>query len=278
LPLTTHLHQPRMKWLLVAAAVLCYISLAEAKKVKPAIFKKYTKSATGCKCWFDLEMGKECACCNKKVDGKKADSMQCGYPMHKYCYKKTRAKDGTLISKGCPGIPQPKFTLSTKGFACYFKNSNTKECAWCADGGYQCGPGARAGLTSKNGNHCITGRNKKYCDSVIGDCRHIPGACSSAASCVEAGKFGKGLKLYKCECDKGFTGNGIDCYNEDGELHTDAANVVEVEMTLHDDFYQFPHEAGQFPQSPSTQALIKEMGKVDKGCGGDECESTFVDN
>ena len=36
-----------------------------------------------CPCWWNLSL-KICACC------KGANSMQCGFPMHKFCYKKTK--------------------------------------------------------------------------------------------------------------------------------------------------------------------------------------------
>ena len=39
-----------------------------------------------CPCWWDMSK-KVCACC-KKVDG--VETMQCGWPMHRFCYKKSK--------------------------------------------------------------------------------------------------------------------------------------------------------------------------------------------
>ena len=40
-----------------------------------------------------------------------------------------------------------------------------------------------------------------YCDSVIGDCRHIPSACDYNARCVPGKPFGK-TTWYKCKCNE----------------------------------------------------------------------------
>merc|ERR1712072_462951 len=50
-----------------------------------------------------------CACC------KGSNSMQCGWPMHRFCYKKSKM--------GCPGVCNNKYTLSGKGFPCYSDKS-----------------------------------------------------------------------------------------------------------------------------------------------------------
>lgn len=255
-----------MKWLLVAASVLCYIALAEAK-VKPAIFKKYTKSATGCKCWFDLEMGKECACCNKKVDGKKADSMQCGYPMHNYCYQKHKRQ-------GCPGVPGNKWTLSTKGFSCYWDKSRREDCAWCAVGGMQCGPNKKTKPDGKLGNHCSNGRTRRYCDAIIGDCRHIPNACDPNAECVKSTKFGKSMRVYKCECKDGYEGNGVQCFDSNGNLSSNSMETVELDMSINTDFYVYPHESGDFPFGASMDTVFDEMTALTGSCSGSDCTAS----
>ena len=43
-----------------------------------------SSSVIGCTCWFDIRR-KDCACCK----GKASKVMQCGWPMHHYCYKKS---------------------------------------------------------------------------------------------------------------------------------------------------------------------------------------------
>lgn len=152
--------------------------------------------------------------------------------------------------QGCPGIPQPKFTL--QGVCLLLQESNTKECegVLMVNTSAVQGPG----LDSPPRTETIALQDVTR-STATADRRHNghhPGACSSAASCVEAGKFGKGSNYTSASVTKG-SGNGIDCYNEDGELHTDAANVVE-EMTLHDDLQVPSTRPVQFPQSSSTQA------------------------
>ena len=44
------------------------------------------KTLLECPCWWDMSK-KVCACC-KKVDG--VETMQCGWPMHRFCYKKSK--------------------------------------------------------------------------------------------------------------------------------------------------------------------------------------------
>merc|ERR1719320_1057798 len=76
--------------------------------------------------------------------------MAWGYPMHKYCYKQSDRL-------GCPGVPNNKYTLSSRGFPCFWDNEDTR-CAWCSPGGYQCGPGQKTGPESKQGSRCARGR------------------------------------------------------------------------------------------------------------------------
>merc|ERR1712130_161442 len=54
-------------------------------KPSPKLFAKYTIPIKNkkCPCWWDLSK-KICACC------KGNNAMQCGWPIHKYCYKKIR--------------------------------------------------------------------------------------------------------------------------------------------------------------------------------------------
>merc|ERR1712192_297071 len=84
--------------------------------------KKYTDKGK-CACWWDITRN-DCACCKKGVG-----AMQCGFPMHKFCYKKS--------DTGCPGVCNYKFTLSGKGYPCFSDHSNT-DCAWCNKNGWQC--------------------------------------------------------------------------------------------------------------------------------------------
>jgi len=147
----------------------------------------------------------------------------------------------------------------------------------CTDEGYQCGPNKRAKPNSKKGNHCINGRNKKYCDSVVGDCYHIPSACDPNAKCVFDKKKGR-RKLYKCECKDGYTGNGIQCKDANGNLSVDPKEVVKMTMVLNSTYYVHPHGSGLFPVQPGTDALISAMSDVVSACTNDACEATLNGN
>merc|ERR1712013_854890 len=175
--------------------------------VNTAIFKRYTAAGKGCTCWFDIRR-KDCACCK----GKTSKVMQCGWPMHHYCFKKSERF-------GCPGVPNNKYTFSTRG--------------------YHCGPGQKAGPEAKDGNRCQTGRNLKYCDSVLGDCRHIP-ACDHNAKCLFNREFGKNLNLFHCVCNKkgGYKGNGIQCVDRNGTFpNNDLESLASLDIKLQTDFY-----------------------------------------
>jgi len=228
-------------------------------------YTRYTRSATGCECWWDVTRT-DCACCEDNPDVE-----QCGYPDHKHCALKSSK------GWGCPGVPQRKYTKSTKGSACYWKKDRTLECGLCTDEGYQCGPNKRAGLNSKKGNHCINGRNKRYCDSVMGDCRHIPSMCDPNAECVYYKKLKK-RKLYKCQCKDGFTGSGIQCRDADGNFGVDPKEIVKMTMLLNSTYYVYPHNSTLFPVQPGTDTLISAMNDVVSACSNDDCQASLNGN
>jgi hypothetical protein len=125
-----------MRWSVVLVCILLLAVVAEGKKKKPSKGKKpgkkpskpgvkgecdvgspkltpqNTKKYTGtgkCACWWDITRN-DCACCKKGVG-----AMQCGFPMHKFCYKKS--------DMGCPGVCNYKYTLSGKGYPCFSDHS-----------------------------------------------------------------------------------------------------------------------------------------------------------
>lgn len=168
-----------------------------------------------------------------------------------------------------------RYTLSTRGYACYFDNERRNDCAWCAFGGYQCGPGLKTGPESTRGNHCFHGKNTKYCDSVIGDCRHISNACDPNAECKMDRKFAN-TWLYKCECKDGYTGNGVQCFDKDGNLSPNPTEQVELNINLDSDFYVYPHVDGEYNDSTSVADLKDGMKKLNNKCKRKEgCSASF---
>ena len=93
---------------------------------------------------------------------------------------------------GCTGLPASHWTLSTTGYPCYWNTSRT-DCAWCAVGGAQCGPGPH-GPDSPVGSRCWDAEDPSYCDSIPGDCLHI-NKCDSQADCNFSVKFGKNQRI-----------------------------------------------------------------------------------
>merc|ERR1711878_156507 len=155
-------------------------------KPSDKLFAKYTIPIKNkkCPCWWDMSK-KICACC------KGSNTMQCGWPMHRFCYKRSKM--------GCPGVCNNKYTLSGKGFPCYNDKSKGNTCAWCAPGGFQCYADGITGPDSKDGSRCQDQKNQKYCTSVQGDCAHIPGACPESR-CQTSRKINKYLTHSQCEC------------------------------------------------------------------------------
>ena len=88
-------------------------------------------------------------------------------------------------------------------------------------------------------SYIILGRNLKYCDSVLGDCRHIP-ACDHNAKCLFNREFGKNLNLFHCVCNKkgGYKGNGIQCVDRNGTFpNNDPESLASLDIKLQTDFY-----------------------------------------
>jgi len=245
----------------------------ECKRTGPKpsdkIFAPYTIPIKNkkCPCWWDMSK-KICACC-KKVEG--VEVMQCGFPMHKFCYKKSTNPKKVI---GCPGVCNNKYTLSGKGFPCYNDKSKGNNCAVCAKGAFQCYADGITGPDSKDGSRCQDQKNQKYCTSCQGDCRHIPGACPGR--CVNQGKVNKFTKHSQCVCPEGYSGNGIQCYNANGTLLADPNTHVELTMDITTEEDEFPFTGENFSSSAELQTLITEMGSVESGCNGGDCEATFT--
>jgi len=229
------------------------------------IFGKYTLDIkkNKCPCWWNLNL-KNCACC------KAGNNMQCGFPMHRWCYKKTKY--------GCPGVCNNRFTLSTKGYPCY-DGSSDAACAWCVKDGFQCSPWDKfTGVGSKDGSRCQKQTNQKYCKSVQGDCKHIPAGCPDKERCVKTGQVGKFIKTHECQCPASHPiGNGMQCYDADGNKLVSPDQFVEVEMTLNQTVETFPFTGANIETGVELQSLIESMENVDNTCAtaSNGCSATF---
>jgi len=171
------------------------------------------------RCWWDLTRS-DCAKCNAK-------GQQCGFPMHKWCQSKN-------AKKGCPGITKSKFTLSSRGYPCYWDNTNNN-CAWCTSGTIQC---RESQATLDCGGYCGSVKDLK-CDGVATNCVNIP-KCGLEASCDK--------KRRRCTCDKGFKGNGFQCIDKaTGEIASNPKDQLEISLDSRTKFWVYPGDSDQFP-------------------------------
>ena len=127
---------------------------------------KNKKPVATAQCLFDPTMGKKCGKC---INGGK----QCGPPMHQWCQNPkskvvSRFTHLLLIQllrylrdvcQGCKGIPNYKYTLSTRGAPC-FNNPEDKSCPVCKNSKTkQCGISK---IASKCGKFCAPRKNKLF--------------------------------------------------------------------------------------------------------------------
>jgi len=191
----------------------------ETQEGKDKMFGQYTKAGTGCPCWFDMDRT-DCACCE---DG----ALQCGAPMQNFCYKKSEGRQ-----RGCPGVPNSQWTLSTSGFPCA-GNATSRDCAWCAPGGGQCPSSGVYGPGSPHGNRCTDPHDEEYCGAAPAASCGVTHACDAEADCAFDRKFGGNLEVNSCKCRDGWRGNGIQCYNKDtGEPSPEASSGDSVSLEL----------------------------------------------
>jgi len=189
-------------------------------------FKKFTKSRSGCPCWFDLGRGNDCACC-------KGTGIQCGSPMESFCQR-----DATQPTerKGCKyGIRNWAHTLSETGHPCHY-DTEDKSCGWCALGSLQCNALANWNVKCSNLQTFAPGWGTKYgvCLGVPLDCRLNPNFCDPNARCVNTRKkTGRkyGGWVHRCACKNGYVGNGITCVEMSSGQVTVKDDLI-VNMTM----------------------------------------------
>merc|ERR1712025_1355554 len=216
-PTSHHHHQLgglKMKALLVTLVLLVLVDIVHGgceqdPKLKPAIISKKLKPFTKVKangkpianspCWWDLTRT-DCGTCRN-------GGVQCGYPMHKWCQSPKDDK-----KKGCPGIPNYKYTKSTQGAPCYW-DVNNKKCAIC---------------TKATLKQCI---NTKKSD--------IANECYSYCGTVKNRK-----------CDAPYTGNGQQCFEGDCaagncSLIQDPSMNVELEIDTQSEYFVFTNTGSE---------------------------------
>jgi len=178
---------------------------------------------------------------------------------------------------GCPGVCNNEYTLSGKGFPCYADHTN-KDCAWCTEKGYQCKQDKNTGPDSKGGSRCTNAKNKNYCESQKGDCQFIP-ACDGNAECKFKKTLSKYMNFWKCECQKPYKGNGIQCMDEEGTLSVPSNQGVEVTLSVTKEEYTYPYDNGELMLGAAMEALNQEMNEVAGNvCDGETCSATFNQN
>ena len=143
-------------------------------------FENFNFCSPECPCWWDLSKV-NCACC------KGENVMQCGWPMHKFCYKKSKivrkdiliyliiliffphraalefattstlcqAKDSLVITTS-----QSK-NIQVPGFWWSFVPIRGNSCAVCTKGAFQCYADDTTGPDSAGGSRCI-GNTSEY--------------------------------------------------------------------------------------------------------------------
>merc|ERR1719228_1363838 len=100
---------------------------------------------------------------------------------------------------------------------------------------------------------------------------------SPNATCKFKRKVGKNNAYYQCECNPGFTGNGIQCKDKNGEMSFPSDLQVEMTLKLESDLVNFPHTAGNFSEGKEMETLVKKMKAVNQKCkpNSQDCQATF---
>jgi len=301
-----------MRTLLVVAAAAASLFMAQCvaswtfqyDKCKDCV--DFTQSNTGCPCWFDITMN--CACC-------KNDGVQCGYPMHNYCWPKTkfikRGRDYSKLGMGCfdkkgngtrnsgIGVASPMNTISATGHPCPWNTTDTS-CSFCAVGNWICpeefNVDGSGGKTSLSGyyrgkgpyNKCVSertaqqlykaGRHLQVCKPT--DCKIWPESCSVDATCNEV-EYLPGKKTHLCVCRSGFIGNGIKCVDKDSGTIRDPTTGVPVgfDLKVTTELFLGPNKSNVTELSESQFSAMTgflSSGKDQETVEGSQCQLVGV--
>merc|ERR1712179_430880 len=170
-------------------------------------------------CWWDLRRT-DCALC-------KSNGAQCGFPMHKWCQDKKKAK-----KEGCKGITQPKYTKSMTGYPCYWDPKRT-DCAWCLPGKIQC----KESKKTKCGSFC-----KKPTDQA---CDGVPSTCGNIPKCGFGAVWTR--RVRNANVTRGCLGNGFQCFDKEGEAAANPSGNVDISIESASQFFVFPNGSPEFP-------------------------------
>jgi len=181
---------------------------------------KNKKPVANAPCLYDPEAGNTCGRCIK--GGK-----QCGFPMQKWCQNpKSR--------NGCPGVPNNKYTLSTRGAPCYWDTSD-RTCAICKTSKMrQCGSSS---IATKCGYFCAPA-NDKRCDGNLFNCAQINPMCAAGADCIVNSK----KKTGDCKCGAGMTGLGFNSCFANGSLVTNPEETVKISMDTTSQYFIYTQD------------------------------------
>ena len=89
---------------------------------------------------------------------------------------------------------------------------------------------------------------------------------------------------WQCKCNAGWTGNGLQCFDSDGnpspETTPSSSGDVRLTLAVSTDFYVYPHTSSEFPLGPGETNLltnITELFTAGASCAADSsCNGTFV--
>ena len=87
-------------------------------------------------------------------------------------------------------------------------------------------------------------------------------------------QINKYMSYHECQCPDGYTGNGIQCKNADGEFMASPDTIVDVTMKLTQYVETFPFTGTEIETGAELQHLIEEMEDVD--CSTGTCSSSFT--
>merc|ERR1712210_245583 len=95
------------------------------------------------------------------------------------------------------------------------------------------------------------------------------------ATCKKKANVGKFGQYWQCECDKGWTGNGIQCMDSNGTLSAMPGQQVEVTLTMTAGLYNDAPVENEFNHGAAMESLLSEMETAGDSCSGDDCEASY---